>query len=141
MRRITWLLLCLTCSARAMSQQADWSIYTGTDTLARGSFPARSAARIQGNMLGDSAWFQLTVKESRIAWRTRLVLTDSTERRLWSDDRDGSGRWLLPAEQIAGWLDSSKLVRLYLEFHPADPAISLRSQRSLLAFFTLNRDP
>ena len=121
-----------------MSQQADWSIYTGTDTLARGSFPARTAARIQGNMLGDSAWFQLTVKESRIAWRTRLVLTDSTERRLWSEDRNGSGRWLLPAEQIAGWLDSSKLVRLYLEFHPADPAISLRSQRSQLAFFTLN---
>jgi len=141
MRWLIWVLVYLTFTAGAMAQQADWSIHADADTLASGSFPSRTAARIAWDTAKDSAWFRLAQKESRISWQARLVITDSTDSILWQKDLGGSGLILLPADRFPQWLDTKRQFRLYLEFHPADPSIALRSQRSLLAFFTLNKDP
>ena len=141
MRWLIWLLVCLTCCTRAMSQQGDWCIHANADTLASGSFPARTAVRIAWIKAKDSVWFRLGLKESRISWLARLVMTDSTDSVLWQKDLEGSGRVLLPADRFPQWLEKERQVRLYLEIHPADPSIALRSQRSQLAFFTLNKDP
>ena len=142
MRWLIGLLVCLTCSAGAMSQQADWSVFTVSDTLASGSFPARTAARITWwKPSPDSVWFLAAVKPGRISWRMSLVLTDSADRPLWKNDLGDSSPYLLPTDRLTGWLETKIPVRLYLEMHPADPAIALRSQRSLLAVFTPKRDP
>jgi hypothetical protein len=140
--KIFLIMALFTCMAPAvLGQQLSWDIcIDGQKKLsaAEGGKPDT----LQIPVSGARAWkyLEIRVKEkpSNVAWSYTLSMADSAGNRLFEMPSVRKlESYRIPITEIVAFYPKHRFVRIWLDQHPANPEISIRSKRTLLAVIQL----
>lgn len=137
-------LLCITLSLEASAQVTYWSICINDKIILKASDSNGSAKpamiQIDRSHLKANTFLHIELKEpsSNIQWNRDFIFSSPSEEPLLVKKFERSaGKFSIPFAEILPKTGKEKNIRLYTEQHPADPEMSIRSKRTLLAIIQL----
>lgn len=137
-------LLCITLSLEASAQVTYWNVCLNDKIILKGSDSNGSAKpatiQIDRSHLKANTFLHIELKEpaSNIQWNRYFIFSSATEEPLLVKKFERStGKFSIPFAEILPKTGKEKNIHLYTEQHPADPEMSIRSKRTLLAIIQL----
>jgi hypothetical protein len=140
--KITLILAMLSClSLYTWAQEAGWDVcMDGKKLLSTTSGRKTDTLHLSGQTMAGRKYLEVSYREapSNIPWTYRLkLLSPEGETLLEKNFGKPEQPYRLPITEILRLSDRHAAVLLYLEQHPADPEMSIRSKQVLLAFLQL----
>lgn len=140
--KLTLVLAILSClSLHARSQQAGWDIcIDGRKLLSGGEGRKTDTIDLSAPKISGRKHLEVTYREapSNIPWTYVLKISSPAgESLLEKNFGNGAGTYRLPIPEVLGLAGRYAYVLLYLEEHPADPEMDIRSRQVLLAVLHL----
>jgi hypothetical protein len=138
------LIICIILSLDASAQVSYWSICINNKIVLKGSdsnMSAKPAAiQVDRSELKANTFLHIELKEpvSNIQWNRDFIFSSASEEPLLVKKFErSSGKFSIPFAEILPKTGKEKYIHLYTEQHPADPEMSIRSKRTLLAIIQL----
>ncbi len=139
-----FFLLCITLSLEASAQVTYWSVCLNDKIILKGTDSNGSAKpatiQIDRSHLKANTFLHIELKEpaSNIQWNRDFIFSSATEEPLLVKKFERSaGKFSIPFAEILPKTGKEKNIFLYTELHPANPEMSIRSKRTLLAIIQL----
>ena len=137
-------LLCITLSLEASAQVTYWSLCINDKIILKGSDSIGAAKpatiQIDRSHLKANTFLHIELKEpaSNIQWNRDFIFSSPAEEPLLVKKFERStGKFSIPFAEILPKTGKEKNILLYTEQHPANPEMSIRSKRTLLAIIQL----
>ncbi len=138
------LLICITLSLETSAQVTYWSVCLNDKIVLKSSDSNGSdkpaTIQIDRSHLKANTFLHIELKEpaSNIHWNRDFIFSSGTEETLLVKKFErSSGKFSIPFAEILPKTGKEKNIHLYTEQHPADPEMSIRSKRTLLAIIQL----
>jgi len=138
------LFLCITFCLEASAQVTYWTLCINDKIILKGddsNVTAKPATiQIDRSHLKANTFLHIELKEpaSNIPWNRDFIFSSSSEEPLLVKKFERSaGKFSIPFAEILPKTGKEKNIHLYTEQHPADPEMSIRSKRTLLAIIQL----
>ena len=138
------LLICITLSLETSAQVTYWSVCLNDKIVLKGSDSNGSAKpatiQIDRSHLKANTFLHIELKEpaSNIHWNRDFIFSSGIEETLLVKKFERSaGKFSIPFAEILPKTGKEKNIHLYTEQYPADPEMSIRSKRTLLAIIQL----
>ena len=139
-----FILLCITFSLKASAQVTYWSVCINDKVVLKGSDSNMSAKpgaiQVDRSDLKANTFLHIELKEpaSNIQWNRDFIFSSPSEEPLLVKKFERStGKFSIPFAEILPKTGKEKNILLYTEQHPANPEMSIRSKRTLLAIIQL----
>lgn len=130
------MLLCLSCSLGALAQKTEWALYTSTGTVRAGQLGEKPGGAFVWQPSMDTLKLRISSTSRPVQWTHKVQLTDSLMQPLFEQACMNHSCYFSPdlLNQLA---TQHAEVRLYIEEHPSNPDIGIRSRRSLITTLVL----